>query len=71
MDETDSPENLKKVIIDQCCDSFVAKRMDIGYFKQSKKFWLNNRLDMNDLWDLIHNGENITLWCIEMIEQTV
>ena len=70
MDETDSPEKLKKVIIDQCCDSFVAKRMDIGYFKQSKKFWLNNRLDMNDLWDLIHNGENITLWCIEMIEQT-
>ena len=38
MDETDSPEKLKKVIIDQCCDSFVAKRMDIGYFKQSKKF---------------------------------
>ena len=40
---------------------FVAKRMDIGYFK----FWLNNRLGVNDLWELIHNGENITLWCIE------
>lgn len=44
--------------------------MDIGYFKQSKKFWLNNKLDMNDLWSLRHSGESITLWCIEMIEQT-
>ncbi len=38
--------------------------MDMGYFnKHSKKMWLNNRLDMSDLWDLVHKGENITLWC--------
>ena len=63
LDETDSPEKLKKIIIDQCGGS-VAEQMDMGYFnKHSKKMWLNNRLDMSDLWDLVHKGDNITLWC--------
>ena len=41
--------------------------MEVGYFKQCKKLWLNRlRLDMNDMWDLINQNENITLWCIEV-----
>lgn len=70
VDEIESPEKLKKVIIDQCGES-IAKQMDIGYFKQSKKIWLNNRLDMSDLLDLVRNkGENITLWCMETIDSS-
>ena len=66
MDETDSPEKLKKQIADQYGHELNPKLMEVGYFKQSKKLWLNNRLDMNDMWDLISKNENITLWCIEV-----
>ena len=70
VDETHSPEKLKKLITDQCGEA-VAKQMDVGYFnKHSKKMWLNNRLDVNDLWDLVYKGENITLWCTETADNS-
>ena len=70
VDETDSPEKLKKLITDQCGEA-VAKQMDVGYFnKHSKKMWLNNRLDVNDLWDLVYKEENITLWCTETADNS-
>lgn len=42
--------------------------MEIGYFMQSKKMWINNRLDLNDVWTLVGKGEKITLWCMGITE---
>ena len=38
IDETNRPEKLRKVIIDQCGDSITKRNMEIGYFRQSKIF---------------------------------
>ena len=70
MDEMDSPAKLKDLIIDQCGDAITKQDLEIGYFRRSKKFWLNNRLDINDFWELILKGESITLWCVEATELT-
>jgi hypothetical protein len=73
-DEVDSPHKLKDLIIDQCGDAITKRTLEIGYFRRSKKFWLNNRLDLNDFWELIltymYKGESVTLWCVETTEQT-
>ena len=37
--------------------------MELGYFNQTKKVWINNRLDVNDLWNLVARGDTLTLWC--------
>ena len=42
MDETDNPDTLKKVVIDQCGDAIMKHNLEIGYFRRSKKYWLNN-----------------------------
>ena len=70
MDKMDSPDKLKDLIIDQCGDAVTKCNLEIGYFRRSKKFWLNNRLDMNDFWELILKGESITLWCVETTEHS-
>ena len=70
MDVMDSPDKLKDLIIDQCGDAVTKRNLEIGYFRRSKKFWLNNRLDMNDFWELILKGESITLWCVETTEHS-
>ena len=49
----DSPDKLKDLITDQCGDAVIKRNLEIGYFRRSKKIWLNNRLDMNDFWELI------------------
>lgn len=40
--------------------------MEIGYFHCSKKYWINNRLDVNDFWELVAKGkrEKVALWCV-------
>jgi len=68
----DTPNKLKDVICDQY-GSVVgvdAQQMDVGYFYQAKKLWINNRLDMNDFWDVIERGDKLTLWCVQ-VDQTV
>ena len=42
MDETDNPDTLKKVVIDQCRDAIMKHNLEIGYFRRSNKYWLNN-----------------------------
>ena len=34
--------------------------MVIGYFHGSNKFWINNQLDVNDVWKLVNEGEKVT-----------
>ena len=65
--EIDSPDKLKNVISHQHGRGLNPKQMEIGYFRLSKKIWINNRLDMNDLWDAIDNREKVTLCCVEAI----
>ena len=36
---------------------------ELGFYNQTKKVWISNRLDVNDLWSLVSRGEKITLWC--------
>ena len=65
--EIDSPDKLKNVIFHQHGRGLNPKQMEIGYFRLSKEIWINNRLDRNDLWDVIDNREKVTLWCVEAI----
>lgn len=46
-----------------------CEQLDIGYFYQGKKVWINNRLDMNDFWDVIEkkSGDKLILWCVEIV----
>lgn len=63
--DLDEPNKLKSEIIEQCGESTpLARNMEIGYYHHTKKNWLNNRLDMNDMWSLIAKGEKVLIWCV-------
>ena len=65
--EMDSSEKLKMAIFTQCGDESVPLRrnMEFGFYNQSgKKLWINNRLDVNDMWELVSKGDKLTLWCV-------
>ena len=62
--DLDCPEKLKASIFAQCGDIVPQPEdMELGYFNQTKKVWINNRLDVNDLWNLVARGDTLTLWC--------
>ena len=61
----DTPAKLKQAIIDQCGKNVAPE--EIGYFNQSTKRWIHNRLDMNDVWDMVESGTKVTLWCNDSI----
>ena len=65
-DQIISPEKLKEFILSQCGSDIVpsVEKMEIGYYSQSKKIWINNRLDLNDAWTILSRGEKLTLWCL-------
>ena len=63
----DSPTKIKEEIYKQYSESApLPEVMELGYFYCSKQYWLNNRLDVNDLWELVANNkkEKIVLWCV-------
>ena len=64
--DVDSPSKMKAEIIQQC-DLSVSENddLELGYFYRTKKVWLNNRLDLNDMWQLLTKGNKVTLWCVE------
>ena len=63
--DLNSPSKLKDEIFEQCEESVPkAQNMELGYFHHSKKIWINNRLDLNDMWELVEKGEKIFLWCV-------
>ena len=65
-EDIDCPTKLKQEIFSQCGDCVVPKpaTMELGYFHQAKKFWLNNRLDMTDAWEIHSKGGNLVFWCV-------
>ena len=65
----DDPSSLRKAIADQC-DDLNPDSMEVGYFAHSKKLWINNRLDINDVWAIIERGDKITLWCLDTSRET-
>ena len=64
-EDLDSSSKIKDLIASQCGDEAVPLPADmvIGYFHGSNKFWINNRLDVNDVWKLVNEGEKVTFWC--------
>ena len=32
--------------------------------------WINNRLDVNDMWKVVTNGGKVMLWCVGIGEST-
>ena len=63
--DVNSPDRLKNALSEQYGDVLPPiDKMEIGYFHQSKKMWIKNRLDLNDVWKLVQNGERVTLWCM-------
>ena len=64
-EDLDSPSKIKDMIFAQCGKEVVPPPpdMEMGYFHGSSKFWINNRLDVNDLWKLVNEGEKVTFWC--------
>lgn len=62
----DTPAKLNQAIIDQCGKNVAPE--ENGYFNQSTKHWIHNRLDMNDVWGMIESGTKVTpLWCNDSI----
>ena len=61
-EDLDSPSKIKDVIFSQCGDEVVPlpADMEIGYFRGSNKLWINNRLDVNDVWKLVNEGKKVT-----------
>ena len=53
-DLLDTPAKLKEVIVSQCGENIVPE--EVGYFNQATKHWIHNRLDRNDVWDMIESG---------------
>lgn len=71
--EMDSSDKLKMAIFTQCGDEAVPlpRDMELGFYNQSgRKLWINNRLDMNDMWELVSKGEKLTLWCVGLPSPT-
>ncbi len=65
-DDIDCPDKLKQEIFTQCGSGVVPKpaEMELGYFVHSKKLWINNRLDLNDAWEILGRGGSLTFWCV-------
>lgn len=61
-DTMDSPAKMRQIITDQCGEGVAPE--EIGYFEQSNKHWIHNRLDLHDVWSKIEGGAKITLWCM-------
>ena len=62
-----SSEKLKMAIFTQCGDESVPlpRNMEFRFYNQSgKKLWINNRLVVNDMWELVSKGDKLTLWCV-------
>lgn len=62
-ESVDTPAKLKTAICKQC-DGLNSDNLEVGYFIHSKKVWINNRLDINDVWSMVEKGEKVTLWCL-------
>ena len=68
----DSPEKLKCEIYQQCKELVpLPQTMELGFFQHSKKRWINNRLDVNDMWEMKLMEEKWCwqLWCIGIGEK--
>ena len=66
--DVDSPDKLKNALSEQYGDLLPPNdKMEIGYFHQSKKMWIKNRLDLNDVWKLVRQREKVTLWSMGAI----
>ena len=59
-DHVDTPAKLKAAISNQC-DGLNPEKMDIGYFLGTKKLWINNRLDISNVWNMIDKREGHSL----------
>ena len=59
-DHVDTPAKLKAAISNQC-DGLNPEKMEIGYFLNSRKLWINNRLDISDVWNMIDEREGHSL----------
>ena len=67
--DLDDPDKLREEIVRQCGNSLSDRNnMEIGYYRNAKKNWINNRLDMNDMWSRIEKGEKIMVWCVSKEE---
>ena len=58
-------DELREEIFCCCSESEVPRdlQFDIGYFRQSKKLWLNSAPDLKEAWSLLKGGERLTFWC--------
>ena len=41
----------------------IASRYGDWILPRLKQVWINNRLDVNDVWKLVNEGEKVTFWC--------
>ena len=60
-----TPMALKKEIFTQLGNEYVSSKLDfaVGYMKSGTKLWIRTGSDVHDLWNFVHRGENISLWC--------
>ena len=59
-----TPEALKEEVSVQVGEA-VSRLLDfpIGYYRDSKKIWIQNQKDLRDAWQLLEQNKSLTLWC--------
>ena len=71
-DELSTLDELKEEVFVQCGEDAQLPRsleFKMGYFRRSQKLWINNKQDLHDAWDILRNGERLTLWALGTAEK--
>lgn len=71
-DELSTLDVLKEEVFMQCGEGAQLPRtleFKMGYFQRSQKLWINNKYDLQDAWNIIRNGERLTLWALGTAEK--
>ena len=65
LENFNSPESVKKLIVDQLVTIVCGNVTEMGYFRGKKRIWIRNDEDMQEVQRLLHSKDshNVTLWC--------
>ena len=59
-----TPTGLKEEILAQFGSDLVSDKLDfpVGYVKGGTKVWIRNESDVQDVWNFVRCGDNVSLW---------
>ena len=59
-----TPQELKEEISKQVGEAVPRfQEFPIGFYHESRKMWIQNKVDLDDAWQLLEKNKSLTLWC--------